>query len=116
MSGHEQPAASVPGAEPGEVVGAGELPGMGRHQPPRTVSRGRENGVALAPHDSESQVMETMTVLLTLTEEEAHGLRDILDWLDIHEPAEFTEAQLAGLQKLLLCLGRNQIRRFFDAG
>lgn len=43
----------------------------------RTVSRGRANGVALAPSRSEAQVMETMTISLTLTEEEAHGLRGI---------------------------------------
>lgn len=81
----------------------------------RTVSSGRANGVAVASSRCEAQIMETMTISLTLTEEEAHGLRDIIDWLDIYEPAEFNEAQLAGLQRLLLALGRNQIERFFDA-
>lgn len=58
---------------------------------------------------------ETMAVLLTLTEPEANGLRDILDWLDVHQPAEFTDDQRNGLERLLESLGRNQIRGFFDA-
>lgn len=50
---------------------------------------------------------------LDLTEAEAHGLRDILDWLDIHEPADFTINQRNGLERLLEAFGRNQIERYF---
>lgn len=50
---------------------------------------------------------------LDLNEAEAHGLRDILDWLDIHQPADFTLNQRDGLERLLESLGRNQIERYF---
>lgn len=56
-----------------------------------------------------------MTIMVTLTEDEAHGLRDILDWLDIWQPAILTPDQLNGLERLLESLGRNQIERYFDA-
>lgn len=55
----------------------------------------------------------TLTIKVALTEAEAHGLRDILDWLDIHEPADFTINQRNGLERLLESLGRNQIERYF---
>ena len=55
----------------------------------------------------------TLTIKVALTESEAHGLRDILDWLDIWEPADFTVNQRNGLERLLESLGRNQIERYF---
>lgn len=57
-----------------------------------------------------------MRIQIALTEAEAHGLRDILDWLDIQKPADFTDEQLAGLECLLRALTRDKIERYFALG
>lgn len=54
-----------------------------------------------------------LRISVALTEAEAHGLRDILDWLDIWEPADFTVNQRNGLERLLESVGRNKIERYF---